>query len=46
MLKQSEYHTQELESEWDSMKQNMALFYVYRLIAQRFFYSDNERFSF
>jgi hypothetical protein len=34
------------ESEWDSMKQNMALFYVYRLIAQRFFYSDNERFSF
>jgi hypothetical protein len=34
------------QSEWDRMKQNMALFYVYRLIARHFFYSSFERFSF
>jgi hypothetical protein len=34
------------ESEWDSMKHNMALFYVYRLIARRFFYSNAVGFSF
>jgi hypothetical protein len=28
------------ESDWDSMKENMALFYVYRLIARRFFYAE------
>jgi hypothetical protein len=30
------------ESEWDGMKQNMALFYVFRLIARRIFYSSAE----
>jgi hypothetical protein len=34
------------QSEWASMKQNMALFYVYRLIARRFFYSSDGGFSF